>query len=946
MYVNLAKQQQNKLNLIYYNHNRFNINNRCLKVNNNNNLNTTALLVSGGVGGGGNGGGLPTLSLTQNCRNFSSDNSSNSNSKTSKTKVDTSTESTTEKQQQSQHETPAMLQYHHFKQKYPKHILLFRIGDFYEMFYDDAKEVSSLLHITLTTRGIKSTKNEIPMCGFPQHAAETYIEKLIRHGKTVAVCDQVEDVKSRSGRGSKVVKREVVRVYTPGTVTEDRFLQQYHHQNNYLLSIVPIGIKQKSLSTLPNNHQFTSTQRFALSWLDISTGSFNVSETTFDCLAGELVKISPSEILISQKLVECDQLNAILKPYHLSSSEDCSIFYFDKNREMFQEAYGDDYIDVEDQFPQFSTDQLGCIGSILNYVFSTQLGVIPHIDLPQSYSTQTSMFIDHSTRNSLEITKTFQGIRKGSLLDTIDKTITSTGSRLLHSRIQSPCLSIVEINQRLNLVQYFQERPDLIKEIRKLLMRCYDLERCIQRVYIKRAGPRDLSSIGSTLASLSYIKAMLSDSLKKKQKAGHSQFDRDIKHLIDGIANFDELLDTLSEALVDNPPFILSDGGFIQPGYSKELDELMSLQTQSKSVIEQLQMDTRKQLSIPSLKIKHNQSLGYYIEILSAHREKIPKHFIHAQTLMSHMRFKSSQLYELEEKINRSSAMALELEQKIFNQLADKISESYGEKIKKASQSLANIDISCSLALVAIERSYTRPILTENPILNIVGGRHPTVEYAQLVKTGTMKQFITNDCHLDSQKDSLLWLITGPNMGGKSTFLRQNALISIMSQIGSFVPADRAEVGIMDSIFSRVGSSDDLANDRSTFMVEMIETASILKKATQRSFVIMDEVGRGTATLDGLAIAQSIIEYLESIKCRTLFATHYHELTKLATVMKKIKCHALAVKEENGELLFTHKIMPGVSNKSYGIFCAQLAGMPPTIIKRAKELLLKLESDK
>ncbi|GAM26571.1 hypothetical protein SAMD00019534_097460 [Acytostelium subglobosum LB1] len=859
--------------------------------------------------------------------------------------------------------TPAMMQYHHFKKKYPNHILLFRIGDFYEMFFDDAVTVSSLLHITLTTRGVKSAKTDTPMCGFPQHAADTYIEKLIRHGKTVAVCDQVEEIKhGKAVSGNKVVKRDVVRVVTPGTVFEDRFLQPFN--NNFLMSIAPAGIKPAALSVMTPTQSLSPTQLFSLAWLDLSTGHFFVSETTLDSLSGELYRVSPSELLLPQSLAANEQLSTLLKPYHVTV-QDATSFSLDNNAKMFNEAYEIEPNDVVEEFPSITKHQLGVVGSVLNYVYNTQLGKIPHIDQPQLFSAQTSMFIDFSTRNSLEISKTFQGLRKGSLLDTIDRTLTSTGSRLLHSRIQSPCLSIKEIEHRLNAVEFFYHRPELVRDCRRLLSKCYDLERCLQRVFIGRAGPRDLASIGATLVAATMLKQRLIDALQtstdaasaaaaqastktkasSKVKVSHDPILEVAQSLVDQISDFDGLLATLSEALVDNPPYLVSDGGFIQRGYSKELDDTMTLRDKSKDIIDSIQAKYRKQLGIPSLKIKHNQTIGYFVEIMSQNREKVPNTFIHVQTLINHMRFKSKEMIELEERINRASSEALEIEQTIFRQLCTVLSLDYGDMIKSTSKVLATIDISCSFGLIAKERGYNRPKLTEKPILNIEGGRHPTVEIAKMEKEGSIKSFITNDCHLDYNKDSLLWLITGPNMGGKSTFLRQNALISIMAQVGSFVPADKAEIGIIDSIFSRVGSSDDLANDKSTFMVEMIETASILKKATSKSFVIMDEVGRGTSTLDGLAIAQSVIEHLyHGIKCRTLFATHHHELTKLSHTMKKIKCHALAVKEDDGELLFTHKILPGISNKSYGIFCAKLAGIPDQVIKRSQEILATLES--
>eukprot|EP01132_Coremiostelium_polycephalum_P002786 gene2786-3461_t len=832
-------------------------------------------------------------------------------------------------------ETPAMAQYNFFKNQYPNSILAFKIGDFYEMFGDDAIVVSKLLNITLTSRkskGIKDTttnKSKL-MCGFPGHAAETHIGKLIQFGKTVAICDQVNEPGATK---NKLMKRQVTRVVTPGTVFEDTFLPN-QKQNNYLASFIPIDFK------FGNGHfqqqQFQSQQKFGISWMDLSTGQFFISETSFENLSGELSRISPSEIILPQSLAEHDQMARIIKPYNISIENE-DHFNIENTIDRFKESF--QQLEIKDLFSQFQNYELNVAGSILNYVYSTQIGKVPHLYLPQKYSNSSSMYLDYSTMNSLEITKTFSGQRKGSLLDTIDKTITPAGGRLLFSRIQAPILQITEINERLNIVEFFFKNQEITKSIRKLLAKTMDMERCLQRVYISRAGPRDLSGIGVTLSIATHIKSMMMDHL-----SGLKNVDAALVQLMDKISDFDQILETLSEALVDNPPISTVDGGFIQSGYSEKLDNYIQLRDNSKSLVQGILTKYKQKLALPQLKIKHNQIIGYFFEIPSTFREKIPSDFIHVQTLMNTMRFKSKDLIELEEQINRAASQALAVETEIFQELCTQIL-SFGDRIKEASQCLAVLDVSSSFGLLSRERLYTRPILTSKPILNIVGGRHPTVELAQSMKSSG--SFISNDCHIDEDKNSRMWLITGPNMGGKSTFLRQNAMIIILAQMGCFVPAESAEIGVTDAIFSRVGASDDLSNDRSTFMVEMVETASILKKATPQSFVIMDEVGRGTSTLDGISIAQSVIEHLyHDNRSRTLFATHYHELTKLAKEMTKIQLHASAIKEEQDNILFTHKILPGVSNKSYGIFCAKLAGLPDKVIERSQTILSNLESKK
>ncbi|KAF2073124.1 hypothetical protein CYY_005565 [Polysphondylium violaceum] len=820
-------------------------------------------------------------------------------------------------------DTPIIKQYKEFKSKHPNSILLFRLGDFYEMLFQDAIVASKILGIALTCKGGRA---DTPMCGVPSHSVDVHLQKLIKSGQTIAICDQVEDAMTAKLRGG-IITRQVTRVITPGTLFEDNLLN--NSQNNFLCNFLPIDM---DFSALDNAYTFKN-ERFSISWLDISTGHFFISETTFDSLPSELSRISPNEILLPRSLIVHPQFGKLLKQYHVTTDYNDS-FYFANTQSKFTQTFGDDI----DLLATFSQQQLNSSGSILNYIFKTQIGQIPHLYLPQLFNNQQSMFIDYSTMSSLEITKTYSGHRKGTLLDSIDKTLTSPGSRLLYSRIQSPSLNYNEIKSRLNMVEFFYNNTGLVYEIRKLLTKCLDLERCLQRVYIGKAGPKDLSAIGATLAFCCQISQSLSRVLRN-EKSIDPVLSQCLAKLDE--SKYEELLDELSAALVDNPPFSTSDGGFIEKGYSKKLDQLLLFKDHSREMVQSITDKHRVHLNFPALKIKHNQTQGYYFEILSQQRDKIPSDFIHVQTLSSHLRYKSKELNEVQEKINIAAFESLQEEQSIFNDLC-KLVLKFGEQIKEASQALAIIDVSSSLGLLSKERVYTRPTIVLDNVLHIVNGRHPTVELS-MINGGT---FIGNDCNVGMGKDKL-WLITGPNMGGKSTFLRQNALIILMAQMGCFVPADYAEIGITDAIFSRVGSSDDLSNDKSTFMVEMIETAAILRKSTPKSFVIMDEVGRGTSTLDGLSIAQSVVEHLvQENKCRTLFATHYHELTNTFTGNESIKNYALAVQEQDDEILFTHKILPGVANKSYGIFCAKLAGLPDRVIQRSQSILSNFENNK
>ncbi|KAK5577620.1 hypothetical protein RB653_002563 [Dictyostelium firmibasis] len=864
--------------------------------------------------------------------------------------------------------TKVMQQYSGFKKKYPNEILFFRLGDFYEMFDDDAKIASNLLGITLTSRKQGKNRNrEIPMCGVPSHSAEIHIAKLVKHGKSVVICDQVED-SNEAKEGRRIINRQIVRIITPGTLYEDRYLTS---NSNYLCSILPNGFEpgdsnNKATTISINTIKLSASSQFSISWLDISTGDFFISSCTLDNLSSELNRIQPKEILLPSSLNGNQQISRILKPYNTSIENDLSSFNYQKKTfKFFNIAFNnnnnnnnndnnnDEDVDINfnnEYFEnEFTNDELNSAGSILSYIIKTNIGIgnngdknpLLSLNPPKRIDSHNSMFIDYSTMQSLEITKTYQGDKRGSLLECIDKTITPQGGRLLFSRIQSPSLELNEINSRLNLLDFFYNNMEITNEVRNFLNAGSDIERCIQRLKINKSSPRDLHTIGSTLQSIFLLKESLE--LKIENMKNNDQTNA-IKKLLSKISqkHLTPLLNHLSAALIDSPPpFSANDGGFIKEGYSKQLDKYKLISRNSDALINEFRETYRNKLKIPKLKVTKNSIIGHYIEVSSSDREKVPSNFIHVQTLLSVMRFKSSDLILLEEEINRAASKVLEYEISLYNVLVDLVCK-YSNDIKQVSSVIANLDVSTSLAKISKQRRYIKPILVDsgtrdNLILDIKDGRHPTVE-------NSTNEFVGNDLQLNrSNDDANLWLITGPNMGGKSTFLRQNALIILMAQMGSFVPASYAKIGIVDAIFSRVGSSDDLSNDKSTFMVEMVETASILKKATNRSFVIMDEVGRGTSTLDGISIAQSVVEYLNQVnKCRTLFATHYHELTRNLDETPHIKCYCLAIQEDEDEILFTHKIIPGMSNKSYGIFCAKMAEKNSKIKLEDEELFFKV----
>ena len=825
--------------------------------------------------------------------------------------------------------TPMMAQYMAIKDAHPDCILFYRMGDFYEMFFDDAVVAAAVLDIALTKRG-KTDGTDIPMCGVPWHSHETYLAKLIKAGHRVAICDQTEtpdEAKARAKRdglptSKTLVNRDVVRIVTAGTLTEDHLLDA--RTNNYLACLTHLQ------------------GRFGLSWLDMSTGEFYAQTTDLNSLSGVLQSITPNEIILSDTLVQNpDMFDVFALWQKIITPQPNSLFDKTNAQARLKSLYN---IDTMDAYGTFDTAAITAAGVLIDYVTRTQKGALPHIRALQSVINGAQMDIDAATRRNLELTQTLTGERKGSLLATIDRTVTSAGGRLLAARINVPSTDMSVINARLDAIDNLYEHHDIRTILNDVLKTVPDMERALSRLTLGRGSPRDLKSIMDGLAGAEKLRGIM---------MAHNNLLPALKIIIDRLYFSNEttqLLDRLSRALGDDLPFLTRDGGFIRAGYAPNLDEQRALRQNSKHIMAKMQAEYATKTGVSTLKITHNNVLGYFIEVTAKHADKLMVHgndnqdltgdnpFVHRQTLANVVRFTTPELSSLESKIAKASEVALAIEVEIFNQLVSAIAVLANEITDKAYH-LAELDVACALANLAREMNYVRPILTEDRDFDIVGGRHAVVESA-LKSQG--KSFASNDCSLDNENQ--LWLLTGPNMAGKSTYLRQNALIAILAQSGSYVPAQSARIGIIDKVFSRVGASDDLARGRSTFMVEMVETAAILNQATEKSLVILDEIGRGTATFDGLSIAWATLEYLhDAIKCRGLFATHYHELTRLTTTLPRLSPHAMAVKEWKGDIIFLHEVVKGAADQSYGVHVAKLAGIPAPVIARSKQVLELLQ---
>ncbi|MBL8698671.1 MAG: DNA mismatch repair protein MutS [Alphaproteobacteria bacterium] len=810
--------------------------------------------------------------------------------------------------------TPMMAQYLEVKRRHPGSLLFYRMGDFYELFFEDAEIAARALDLTLTRRG-KHLGQDIPMCGVPAHSHESYLLRLIRQGHRVAICDQLEDPAEAKKRGAKsVVRRDVTRVITPGTLTEDTLLDA--RRSNHLAAI---ALAQNEL---------------AVAWIEMSVGTFLMQRIADRAdLPSVLARIAPGEILVADKLLERDDVAAALADWKALLTPLPGPRFDSENARRRLEAIFT--VKTLDGFGAFGRAELAAAGALVDYIDQTQRGRLPRLVPPAAWSPGGTMEIDPATRRNLELETTIAGERKGSLLDTIDWTLTGAGARLLADDLAGPLVDPAAIDTRLDVVDHFVVAAIARAELREHLRRLPDLERALQRLAMGRAGPRDLAAVRDGLATIPSIRAIL-----RAPELG--TLPALLARLREELGLHEALVARLAAALAAELPLAASDGGFIAAGLDPDLDELRALRDDSRKHIAGLQVRYAEATGVAGLKIRHNNVLGYYIEVNATHGERLrtDRSFIHRQTMAGAVRFTTVELSDLESRIVSAGDRALARELEHFEALrAAVVAES--EAIGRAARALARLDVAAALAELAVARDWRRPVVDATHGFAIEGGRHPVVEAALLARGDS---FVPNDCDLDAETQAALWLLTGPNMAGKSTFLRQNALIAILAQAGCFVPAARARIGLVDRVFSRVGAADDLARGRSTFMVEMVETAAILNRAGRRALVILDEIGRGTATFDGLSIAWATIEHLHGVnRCRALFATHYHELTALAAKLDGLACHTMRVKEWQGDVVFLHEVAPGTADRSYGIHVAQLAGLPPAVIERANAVLSALE---
>lgn len=822
--------------------------------------------------------------------------------------------------------TPMMAQYLETKKAYPDYLLFYRMGDFYEMFFDDAVAASKALDIALTKRG-KLEGADVPMCGVPFHAYETYLSRLIKHGFKVAICEQMEDPKEAKKRGAKsVVKRDVIRLVTAGTLTEENLLDS--RRNNFLLSLAKTG------------------DMLGVSWLDLSTGDFFLEEIGLKnkpeavVVSSLLSRLSPVEILVSDRYLQSPKLFEVFNEYRkkLSVLPEAR-FNFENARRNLLNLFK---VETLDAYGCFSRAEITAAGVLMDYVETTQKGQMPRVEKPVKIYERQVMEIDGATRRSLELLESSSGDRGNSLLSVLDRTVTGAGARMLAGRIASPLVDTKEIGERLNVVEFFLNEEFIRDDIRALLKACPDIERAVSRLSLERGGPRDLAAIKTTLAAVPRLKNILSGASSQNMV---SELPEAVARIAGRMGHHENLVDELERALADELPLLARDGGFIREGYYPPLDEIRRVKNNSQQIILQLQEKYAAATDIPNLKIKYNNLIGYFVEVPAkfATRMLENKDFIHRQSVLNAVRFTTVELTEIENEIRGAGEKLLATELELFNKLVTEVRIA-ADDISRTAKALAELDVGAALADLAAEKNYCRPEIDDSFCFDIEDGRHPVVEASLAREHGGA--FVGNDCRLGGDYSNI-WLITGPNMAGKSTFLRQNAIIAVMAQIGSFVPAKRARIGVVNKLFSRVGASDDLARGRSTFMVEMVETASILNRADERSLVILDEIGRGTATFDGLSIAWAVVEHLHEVnRCRALFATHYHELTSLVGKLHKMSLHCMKIKEFNDEVIFLHEVIDGAADRSYGIHVAKLAGLPPVVLKRAEQVLSSLENDK
>ncbi len=819
--------------------------------------------------------------------------------------------------------TPMMEQYIEIKANNPGSLLFYRMGDFYELFFEDAVDASRALGITLTKRG-QHMGQDIPMCGVPVHAADDYLQKLIALGFRVAVCEQVEDPAEAKKRGGKsVVRRDVVRLVTPGTITEEKLLSP--SESNYLMALTRI--------------RGGAEPQLALAWIDISTGVFRLAETEASRLLADILRIDPRELILPDTMFHDPELKSVFDILGRTAVPQPAVLFDSASAEgRITRYFG---VSTLDGFGTFTRAELAAAAAAIAYVEKTQLAERPPLGLPERESGASTLFIDPATRANLELVRTLSGDRNGSLLKAIDRTVTGGGARLLAERLMSPLTDPQRINERLDSIGFLTEEQSLCSDLHSALKHVPDMPRALSRLALDRGGPRDLWAIRQGLAAATDVARMLGTALLPEE----------LKAALTGLAALPADLEAmLAATLADELPLLKRDGGFLREGANAELDEVRALRDQSRRVIAGLQLQYAEDTGIKSLKIKHNNVLGYFIEVTAGNAgpmtdtSEAKARFIHRQTMANAMRFTTTELADLESRIANAADKALAIELEAFDRMVAAVVAA-AEAIKAGARALSVIDVAAGLALLAEEQAYCRPIVDGSRMFAIEGGRHPVVEQALRRQAGG--PFVANNCDLSPKsggKDGAIWLLTGPNMGGKSTFLRQNALIAILAQMGSFVPAASAHIGIVDRLFSRVGASDDLARGRSTFMVEMVETAAILNQATERSLVILDEIGRGTATFDGLSIAWAAVEHLhEANRCRGLFATHFHELTVLSEKLGRLSNATMRVKEWDGDVIFLHEVGPGAADRSYGIQVARLAGLPASVVARARDVLTRLE---
>jgi DNA mismatch repair protein MutS len=803
--------------------------------------------------------------------------------------------------------TPLRQQYLDIKSEHPDCILFFRLGDFYETFDEDAEIVARELDLVLTGRSV-SKSQRVPMAGVPHHALESYIGRLIERGYHVAVCDQITEP---NGRG--LVERAVTRVITPGTIIEPELLAE--KQQNYLMAIMPIGD--------PDTRQWT---RAGIAYVDISTGEFAATQLEGDNAAmlvvEELARLAPREVIMPETWA---QVGVTLPTgVHLTPIADWR-FELGSADQIVKQHFG---VATLDGFGLGDMPFAVCAaGATLHYVRETQRSNLAQLTSIRAYSTASFMVLDQFTRRNLELTETLRSRKaQGSLLGTLDRTVTAMGARLLRTWINQPLLDIKRLTARLDAVESFTQDEALRTEMRGLLGGIADLERLTNRLLIGKAGPRDLVALRESLSLVPQLRSLI-ETLPA------------LMSLVKQLDPCDDVCEHISRAVVDEPPAVMNNPGTIRAGYSDELDSVLNATRDARDWIANLEPHERRRTGIASLKVGYNKVFGYYIEITNAHKDKIPDDYIRKQTLVNAERYITPELKEYETLVLNAEEQILDIEKSLFEALCHDISQ-HARRLLDTARAIALLDVFLSLAEVAVREGYCRPALTEDERLVIRAGRHPVVE--RLLSGGV--RYVPNDTHFDTM--SRVHIITGPNMSGKSTYIRQVAIITLMAQIGSFVPADEATIGLVDRIFARIGAQDEIHAGQSTFMVEMVETARLLSGSTPRSLLILDEVGRGTSTYDGLAIARAVIEYIHNqprLNCRTLFATHYHELTELPNLLPRTRNYNVAVTENGSDIVFLHKVIPGGADQSYGVHVAQLAGMPRPVVERARELLHHLE---